>query len=154
MFILYWWNRPEIFKFKGFALDTYSRCGWVYVTYNCIGSQLTIANPISQSLCKNISKHLEQYSTYHAQIQAECFIELKQKEEKNTAACQIATYWKNIVQWSPFMESGWIWASAKGSSWRCDPLSLLHPLLHKQAGVQDMCHGLPEWWRTWKGKSS
>jgi len=52
------------------------------------GSQLTTANPILQSLRRNISKHLEQYSIYHAQIQAECFIELKQKEEKTTAACQ------------------------------------------------------------------
>lgn len=29
----------------------------------------------------------------------------------------------SIMQWSPFMENGWIWMLAKGSSWKCDILS-------------------------------
>ena len=33
-------------------------------------------------------KHQEQYSVYHAQTQAECFMELKQKEEKNADTVQ------------------------------------------------------------------
>ena len=41
-----------------------------------------------QSIRKNIPTHLEQYSVFHCQIQAECFAELKQQAEKNTAATQ------------------------------------------------------------------
>ena len=37
---------------------------------------------------KNIPTHLEQYSAFHCQIKAECFVELKQQAEKNTASTQ------------------------------------------------------------------
>ena len=35
-----------------------------------------------------MSTHLEQYLVFHYQIQADCFVELKQQAEKNTAATQ------------------------------------------------------------------
>ena len=45
-------------------------------------------SPSPQSIRKNIPTHLEQYSVFHCQLQAECFVELKQQAGKNTAATQ------------------------------------------------------------------
>ena len=41
-----------------------------------------------QSLRKNILQHLQQYALYHAQIQAEFFLKLKEESEKTTYAAQ------------------------------------------------------------------
>ena len=56
-------------------------------TYN-VGSKIIIFLHHLRFIRKNIPTHLEQYSVFHCQLQAECFVELKQQAEKNTAATQ------------------------------------------------------------------